>query len=566
MWLDEGITAQIGRNTLLYGYPRLWDGINLSTINNGMDFWEYFIFTKENWLPFYLAAIGELAGGGNFFLRLPFALCGIISAVVFYLLVKLLTNRNTALIAFCLYAFSVPLLLYFRQVRYYAITLLLIHLTYYFYLKTRATHNSVKKYWILLTISIILLFYTHYMAFACTVLSLSACFLLIDRRFKERSVWACFCFVGLFTLPFFLFVNLETYSYSDTNPKFFEQLFGYLWQIHAYFFPYLPLGVFTISMKTVQLIANRVNKNEKHFDVHQSALRPQKADNNCIVLPTCAIICNVLIISLFTNQYNTRFLIPCLFACYLLYAMLLMFIITHIRVLRWPLLIILLFTNFVHISPYLTIKYLGINVDNLPKVIAPPLPHYKNSGHALIYDLKKYIEEQCFTRSYLCDYLFEISNDYNDATEGLVLFLNTYADQGDTVYLINRSNWHSISYYTRLKVVNPLVKFDDPEYYQSIAYKNYLKYFDLTTEDQDMIDWYVFYRGEKNDSLLHYYLDNPNLECIEIAYPEAPELPDIWFHSFWTDYSYPSLYVFRNKLTKGHIPLDINKFMPMAGG
>lgn len=567
MWLDEGITAQIGKNTLLYGYPRIWDDINLSTTNNGLDFGEHFMFTKENWLPFYIVAIGEWMGGGNFFLRLPFVICGIASAVVFYLFVKLLTNKNTALMAFCLYAFSIPLLLYFRQVRYYAITLLLVNLIYYFYLKTRESINSNRRYWILLTINLILLFHTQYMAFACTALSLLICFILIDRRFNKPIVWICVCVVGLFTLPWFLFVNLATYSYNSIKPHFFEQLIGYICQIHVYFFPFLPLGLFAIGIKIVQLLNNRVYKSDYSL-IHTSTVSfPKIANKSHIVIPVSAVISNIIIISLFTDQYNTRFLIPCLFACYLLCAMLVMFIIKQIRIFGWLLLMLLLLTNILHISPYLAIKITGVDMDTVPKIIAPPLPHFENSGHSIIYDLNTYIEEQCVTRSYLCDYLFEISNDYDDATKGLILFLNTYAESGDTIYILNRYHWHTVSYYTGLKIANRLVESADPGYYQSIAYKNYLKYSNLTAQDYDMIDWYVFYPyGETNDDLFRKLLADPNLDCIQIAYPEAPELPDIWSHSFWTDVSYPYIYVFRNKLTKGHILLDINEFAPEKGG
>ncbi|MCL2050354.1 MAG: glycosyltransferase family 39 protein [Lachnospiraceae bacterium] len=557
MWLDEGITAQIGKNTLSYGYPRLWDGKNLSTTNNGLDIGEHFMFTKENWLPFYAAAIGELMGGGNMLLRLPFVMCGIISAIVFYLIAKLLTDNNTALISFALYAFSVPLLLYYRQVRYYAIVLLLVNLSYYFYLKAKNYSGLEKRYWILLTVSLILLFHAQYMAFLCTVLSLASYIILINRDYKNARMWICLGVIVLFTAPWFFYFTYGTMNFTPIRSNITEQLMGYVSQIHVFFIPFLPLGLFAISIKLAKSFDNKINI--KSFQC--LSLCKNTIAKTHIVLPIIVIICNLFVISVFTNEYNTRFLIPCVFACYLLCAILLKYITSNIHIIGKILFVLIFFTNILHISPYMAIKATDIENDKISKNVAPPLPHYGDSGHALLYDLNTYIEEQCVPRSYMLDFLFEISNDYNDAMEGLALFLNQYADAEDIVYIINRYNWHSVSYYTGLKIANRLVEYDDNEYYQSIAYKNFLKYTHLTTEDENMIDWFIFYPyGEPNNDMFLKLLSNPNLDCIEILYPEAPELPDIWAHSFWTDNSYPHIYVFRNKLTKGHIPLPVNKF------
>ena len=181
MWIDESLTAMLGKNILKFGIPKVWDGFNLITTNNGNDFNHNLIFIKENWLPFYVSAFGQLFGSSNFWLRFWFVVCGVLSLLVFYLLAKLLfDDQKVVLLSLWLYCLSVPVILYIRQVRYYALGILLFNLTLFFYFNFVKGKN--KYMWIGFICSLVLLFYTQYMFFAVALIALFINFLLFDQQ------------------------------------------------------------------------------------------------------------------------------------------------------------------------------------------------------------------------------------------------------------------------------------------------------------------------------------------------------------------------------------------------
>ena len=110
MFIDESITAMLGRNILKFGYPKVWDGNNLvMAAINGNEFNDSLVYIKHNWLPYYLSAFGQLFGDNVFNMRALFVLIGILGAAAFGVLAKRLThNTRAAIIAFSLYSLSIP--------------------------------------------------------------------------------------------------------------------------------------------------------------------------------------------------------------------------------------------------------------------------------------------------------------------------------------------------------------------------------------------------------------------------------------------------------------------------
>jgi len=79
MWQDEAETALLGRNTLRFGVPKVWDGLNLVTQSYAFDFDRHLLFQKP-WLPIYaVAASFAVLGEGTARARLPFAVCGLLT-------------------------------------------------------------------------------------------------------------------------------------------------------------------------------------------------------------------------------------------------------------------------------------------------------------------------------------------------------------------------------------------------------------------------------------------------------------------------------------------------------
>lgn len=120
LWQDEAETAVLARNTLSFGYPRAFDGINW--VNPGLPVEAGYAWTYHSWLPMYLTAFSFLIlGVQTWTARLPFALLGIASLWLTRRLIKRLTgDPGLARLGLLFCVTSVPFLLHLRQCRYYA--------------------------------------------------------------------------------------------------------------------------------------------------------------------------------------------------------------------------------------------------------------------------------------------------------------------------------------------------------------------------------------------------------------------------------------------------------------
>jgi 4-amino-4-deoxy-L-arabinose transferase-like glycosyltransferase len=130
LWQDEADCAVLGVNILRYGFPRCFDGKNL--VPSDVGYGKNYLWIFLPWLQNYLAAasfalLGKPSpcaqglGKYNFTARFPFALLGLGSILLTYLLaLRLFGNRRIAQISILLLSLSIPYLLHIRQCRYYA--------------------------------------------------------------------------------------------------------------------------------------------------------------------------------------------------------------------------------------------------------------------------------------------------------------------------------------------------------------------------------------------------------------------------------------------------------------
>src|SRR5260221_2129676 len=121
---DEPETVTIAKSILKFGYPSAWDGTQVNsqggldfTIINGMYFW-----TWHPWMQFYLVAPFYLFFGNSAtWLRVPFALFGVATVVIFYQLAMIIFIKIwLAFILSIQLIFLLPFFLYVRQIRYYS--------------------------------------------------------------------------------------------------------------------------------------------------------------------------------------------------------------------------------------------------------------------------------------------------------------------------------------------------------------------------------------------------------------------------------------------------------------
>jgi hypothetical protein len=120
LWQDEANAALLGKNILSYGVPRVFDGNNLLVfIHSDVD--ESLIWRLWGWLPLYLnALVYQVFGVSTWGARFPYALMGLAFLAWSFFRVRRERPFWVAALFLLLCAFSVPLLLHFRQCQYYA--------------------------------------------------------------------------------------------------------------------------------------------------------------------------------------------------------------------------------------------------------------------------------------------------------------------------------------------------------------------------------------------------------------------------------------------------------------
>ncbi len=158
LWADEGDTAVFARTIVERGLPYAWDGRTFTDSDRGRRLNADLLLVGTPWLPFYVTA-GSFAvlGESAFSARLPFALSGVASVALLYLLVLRLTaDRRAALAAAVLLLGSVQFLLYARQCRHYSLNVLLTLVVLIGFLRLRERPRDP-----LLAIASVLLYHTH---------------------------------------------------------------------------------------------------------------------------------------------------------------------------------------------------------------------------------------------------------------------------------------------------------------------------------------------------------------------------------------------------------------------
>lgn len=145
LWLDEGATVALARASWQRFAWIWWHGeANLQTL--------YFLLMR-----------GWIHGGlSETWLRLPSALFGIASVPLLYIVGRRLLPAGAALAAAALLTFSPTHVYYSQEARSYTLTILLVLLSTYFFI--RAVERDQRKDWVLWTTFSILAFYSHYLA------------------------------------------------------------------------------------------------------------------------------------------------------------------------------------------------------------------------------------------------------------------------------------------------------------------------------------------------------------------------------------------------------------------
>ena len=558
---DESVTAMLGKNILQYGVPKAWDGKNLVLAGvNGNEFNESLVYIRDNWLAYYIAALGQLLGGiigldvfGKVLcMRILFAIINILGIFCFHSLVKDITlNKQIRLIALCLYATSIPAILHFRSIYYVSLIPTLVNSTFFFYRKVISKHSW--KYCCLFILSSILLFHSLFVHFFIIIISILVIYVFFDIKNSNIKFFVVsFLNILLFTLPWWIyqrsFLNEIETNIFTRNVRFFETLLGYIWQINTYFFPFITVGVIALLF----FLIKRLKQNKTNERKDSEAFKEKMKMAFTLFLP---ISFNVIVISFFSSFLETRWLFASIPFLFIIFAYILNFIMEQSRFIGIAVIATITLTNFFHIAPYLLIKNINIDVHIIDNYVKPPVPFYdaNQSGWSNSKaDLNEYLNTMCYVDSYLINYIEEISNDYHDADEGMILFLQKYANGHQTV-MLNGYQYETLSFYTDVKVVNRLSPESNPQPNFYKQYPNAIRFEHLTYQAVLSCDWII----DITNSIEEFdWYNEKQFEKIYIDYPNTESWNEIWAHVFYTEYSNQGFYVYRNRTTTKEIELQ----------
>ena len=408
--VDEGADTFISTTILKYGYPKHSDGIHY-TMPEGDAFDGIFLY--RTWIPYYLQSISlQLFGQNTFSARLPFAILGVFSVWSLYSFTLRWTNQKTiAFLASLLLATSVPALLYFRTARYVAIPILLTPLLLKFYITIfdKAKWNPVP-----LTLVSIIYFHTMYVEFAGVILGMLVHLCVYRNRVTNSNlakvkgsaiITGLFCLPWLATIPALMSKVSEFYTSAsplvDTSWwRFPKHFFAFLFQINNYIFPFILAPFLFISF-----------------------LRHQRFQVSLLLFCSMSVLITASLHSIPLMQY----IAACIPMLFILLAMIVFHLFETSVARQSALLLVLIFTNLVHVGPLLPLKQIVKN--NPEKFVATD--YSKNAT-------KTFLRETNL-KSVFYLYWQELTHRYQGPLDELVRFFETHGKKGETCYIDNAS-------------------------------------------------------------------------------------------------------------------------------
>lgn len=181
-WDDEAQTAITARNFIARGELTGWDGRNLYAYRNGALLDERLNIINPPLDSLVCALSFALFGPSTWSGRILFTVIGLIAFAVFALALRqdFPFDRWHWFFAISLVMLSPVFLLYIRQSRYYALGIFFSLAVFYCYRRSVATGRW--PYVILLSVSSILLFYSHFLLCVAFLLSIAVAFTIFHRR------------------------------------------------------------------------------------------------------------------------------------------------------------------------------------------------------------------------------------------------------------------------------------------------------------------------------------------------------------------------------------------------
>jgi hypothetical protein len=522
LWNDEANSALVAKNILKFGYPANFDGRNIV-----QHFWYYDgklklspFYRTTTWLHLYLAALSfKLLGTNTFAARFPFAVIGLCVIIVLFLFLRKYEKDpfiiNTAVI---LLTFCIPFYLHMRQCRYYSMATLFTLLGTWGYVEFYQQGRKTK-----FIVYSILLFLSMHSAYAILMLGVVVHFLLFYRRERIKELFVCWGWMSIVVVPVSVFLRLwerpvdllgreSHFSFVKTITHFF----GYVTYLNDYLVPFILVVVYLIW---------RLKRREMNLAI----FKDNQPLTFMLVLLTVAILFQSIV-----APHNFRFIVPYIPSTVILLSYMLRFFKerTHpyIAVL---LIVVLISSNILHQSQYfLSFITKRRTVRNLLADVDRKLGIFRNKKFPNLN--LSYINSRLWVNlnptSFLYEYLYEITHDYDGPNEGICKYINQHAGKDDIV----KATYGDFTYqfYTDLIVI-PRGLFNN----------------------EIMPDWWIFRSGRWSHwfdvNLLEKYkaVLERDYEKIVLDYPEIlwENLPEPEYHKFRTVKDAPRVIIYHRK-------------------
>ena len=351
--------------------------------------------------------------------------------------------------------------------------------------------------------------------------------------------------------------KVETGFFASLE-SFLKTFLGYIWQIHAYFFPFIPVVILASIPFLVNMKRNRsgvIYHNKLNVKARIKLIWKEREKYRANLLIFLIITINLIVISVFNSFLDTRRMIAAIPFIFIIFSVFLFYLYKNVKVIGVFILIISICTNILHVSPYIIVEKL--NISDIEHIMKPPMPYFDadSNWRNKKASLTEYLQSICKIESYPINYLEEIMNTYEDADKGMINFLSKYAEKGQKVYLIGYQ-YETIAFYTGLKVVNRLNPLENPLPSVYKAYPNAQMYQQLTRYPVEECDWIIERQLSTQVADNALWHDESKFQKYYIDFPDSKPWNEIWDHSFYTDRTFRGIYIYRNRMTTSEILVD----------
>src|SRR5438105_8758148 len=259
LWADEGDTAVLASSILKFGVPKAWDGVTFTDCDLGARETQQLVMVGTPWVQYYVAAASFLLFGQNTFAtRLPFALAGWFTVLLGFRLIRRLTGDwkaafGGALLMLC----SVQFLLYAREARYYALSMLFTCWLISIFFRMKSARDSI-----LFAAVAVLLFHSHPIGTAVLVALAVLTLTYSPLSEQRRWFWLACVPILVFTVPWFYYARIG-YTQMSTPLRAAGELFARIVQYLLETASITPL-VGIIALFFVLLVQWRCERSQIH--------------------------------------------------------------------------------------------------------------------------------------------------------------------------------------------------------------------------------------------------------------------------------------------------------------